>query len=72
MYILIGSSHKSILRTMYGAVLCAVYSDGRKKYISVENKPVPPGTIIFVNSFVSSTVHTVKCKLQCISMFSTL
>ena len=58
MYIFIGSSHKGILRTVYGAVLRAVYSVCRNNKNSVENKPVPPGTFIFINSFVSSTVHS--------------
>ena len=56
MYIVTGLQHKRILRTMYSAVLCAVYSVGRKKEI-----PVPPGTFIFVNCFVSSIVHIKHC-----------
>ena len=57
-YILTGFQHKRILRTMYSAVLCAVYSVGKKKEKSVKIKPVPPGTFIVVNCFVSSTVHS--------------
>ena len=43
---------------MNSAVFTAVYSVGRKKKKSSENKPVLPAILIFLNSIVSSTVHS--------------
>ena len=42
---------------MNSAVFTAVYSVGRKKKSSA-NKPVLPAILIFLNSIISSTVHS--------------